>query len=40
MGGRMGGSDAELKSLGYPNILAGHSKAPFDVLATPRAPGA
>ena len=36
----MGGSDAELKSLGYPNILAGHSKAPFDVLGdTLRAPG-
>ncbi|NLY38377.1 MAG: uroporphyrinogen decarboxylase [Firmicutes bacterium] len=30
--GAMGGSDAELKSLGYPNILAGYSKAPFDVL--------
>ena len=30
--GAMGGCDAELKSLGYPNILAGYSKAPFDVL--------
>ncbi len=30
--GYMGECDAELRSLGYPNILAGFSKAPFDVI--------
>ncbi|MDW7739303.1 MAG: uroporphyrinogen decarboxylase family protein [Bacillota bacterium] len=30
--GAMGGCDAELRTLGYPNILAGYSKAPFDVI--------
>ena len=30
--GALGGLDAELKSLGYANILAGYSKAPFDTL--------
>jgi len=28
----MGGSDVELKSLGFPNILGGFTKAPFDVI--------
>jgi hypothetical protein len=28
----MGGSDLELKSLGFPNILGGFTKAPFDVI--------
>ena len=28
----MGGSDFELKSLGFPNILGGFTKAPFDVI--------
>jgi len=28
----MGGSDGELKTLGFPNILGGFTKAPFDVL--------
>ena len=28
----MGGSDIELKSLGFPNILGGFTKAPFDVI--------
>ena len=28
----MGGSDIELKSLGFPNILGGFTKAPFDTL--------
>ena len=28
----MGGSDGELKALGYPNILGGFTKAPFDVI--------
>ena len=28
----MGGSDVELKSLGFPNILGGFTKAPFDTL--------
>ncbi len=28
----MGGTDAELKSLGFPNILGGFTKAPFDVI--------
>lgn len=30
--GAMGASDAELRSLGFPNILGGYSKAPFDVI--------
>jgi uroporphyrinogen-III decarboxylase len=30
--GAMAGSDAELRSLGYPNILGGFTKAPFDVI--------
>jgi hypothetical protein len=30
--GAMGGSDGELATLGYPNILGGFTKAPFDVL--------
>ena len=28
----MGGSDGELATLGYPNILGGFTKAPFDVI--------
>ncbi len=28
----MGGSDGELKTLGFPNILGGFTKAPFDTL--------
>ena len=28
----MGGVDAELKTLGYPNILGGFTKAPFDII--------
>ncbi|NMB41398.1 MAG: uroporphyrinogen decarboxylase [Firmicutes bacterium] len=30
--GTMGACDAELRALGYPTILGGYSKAPFDVL--------
>jgi hypothetical protein len=30
--GAMGGSDGELATLGYPNILGGFTKAPFDVI--------
>ena len=30
--GAMGGTDGELASLGYPNILGGFTKAPFDVV--------
>jgi uroporphyrinogen-III decarboxylase len=30
--GAMGGTDGELATLGYPNILGGFTKAPFDVI--------
>ena len=30
--GAMGGADSELATLGYPNILGGFTKAPFDVI--------
>ena len=30
--GAIGGADAELATLGYPNILGGFTKAPFDVI--------